>query len=344
MILLPQFWNGYRGTGEPYGLINLKLAREIGRQGEQEHPDPEVCGFNPCAEQGLAPYETCCLAEIHLPNIETKEELLEVAQFLYRINKHSLRLDCHHKETEEIVHKNMRMGIGITGYCMSTEEQKSWLPECYGLLRAFDKGYSRQMGWPESIKLTTVKPSGTLSLLSGVTSGGHPGYSQYYIRRIRIAANSPLIEVIKSHGYKTEFQKKFDGTDDHETIVCEFPCKLPDHTIFSSDIDAIGQLEIVKRLQKDWSDNSVSVTIYYKKEELDSIKEYLNENYNESFKTLSFLLHSEHGFLQAPLEEITREQYEEASAKVSPISFVSFQEGDIEGSQLSCESGACPIK
>ena len=120
--LLPeQFWEGYNGNGEPYGLINLKLSREIGRTGDTNYPDPDVAGYNPCAEQSLAPFETCCLAEIHLPNIESQEELIEVAIYLYRINKHSLALPCHAKETEDIVHKNMRMGIGITGYCMATE-------------------------------------------------------------------------------------------------------------------------------------------------------------------------------------------------------------------------------
>ena len=72
ITLLPeQFWEGYNGNGEPYGLINLKLSREIGRTGDTSYPDPDVAGYNPCAEQSLAPFETCCLAEIHLPNIES---------------------------------------------------------------------------------------------------------------------------------------------------------------------------------------------------------------------------------------------------------------------------------
>ena len=89
IALLPeQFWDGYNGNGEPYGLINLKLAQTVGRAGDSRYPDPDVQGFNPCAEQSLAPFETCCLAEIHLPNIESQEELDEVAHYLYRICKH----------------------------------------------------------------------------------------------------------------------------------------------------------------------------------------------------------------------------------------------------------------
>jgi ribonucleoside-triphosphate reductase len=342
--LPPQFWEGYLGTGEPYGLINLKLAQSCGRLGETEYPDPEVLGFNPCAEQSLAPFETCCLAEIHLPNIESEEELKEVATYLYRINKHSLSIKCHHPETEDIVHKNMRMGIGVTGYLMSTKKQKSWLSKTYEYLREYDKKYSKKNGFPESVKLTTVKPSGTLSLLSGVTPGAHPGFSQYFIRRIRMASNIPLVEVCKKNGYHVEYVKNFDGTEDRGTVVASFPCKFPAHTTVAADVTAINQLETIKKLQKEWSDNSVSVTIYYRKEELEDIKKWLSENYNEGLKTVSFLLHSDHGFDQAPYEEITREEYLKLSKNVKPIVNVEVDEDSIDGSQIGCESGVCPIK
>ena len=344
ITLLPeQFWEGYNGNGEPYGLINLKLSREIGRTGDTNYPDPDVAGYNPCAEQSLAPFETCCLAEIHLPNIKSQEELIEVAIYLYRINKHSLALPCHAKETEDIVHKNMRMGIGITGYCMATEEQQSWLEETYKELRDFDVNYSKEKGFPPSIKLTTVKPSGTLSLLSGVTPGAHPGYSHYHIRRIRMASDSALVQVCKQNGYKVEFQRNFDGSDDTNTVVVEFPCKFPENTVVSKDMKALEQLELVKKLQTEWSDNSVSVTIYYRKEELDGIKEWLNSNYNNNLKTVSFLLHSEHGFDQAPLEEIDRQKYEDMVKSVKPITNCEVNEEDIKGS-FECATGACPVK
>ena len=338
-----QFWQGYVGNGEPYGLINLRLAREIGRIGETQYPDPEVAGFNPCAEQSLAPYETCCLAEIHLPNIESKEEMIEVASYLYRVNKHSLALKCHHKDTEDIVHKNMRMGIGITGYCMATEEQKSWLPEVYKELREYDKKYSKEKGFPESIKLTTVKPSGTLSLLSGVTPGAHPGYSHYHIRRIRMASNIPLVEVCRKNGYYIEYQRNFDGSEDRNTVVVEFPCSFPERTVVADSVTAIDQLEIVKKLQTEWSDNAVSVTVYYRAEELDEIRDWLTENYNNNLKTVSFLLHSEHGFDQAPLEEITKERYLDIISKVTKVTSCEIEETDLKDS-FECESGSCPIK
>tara|TARA_S200002703_G_scaffold23811_1_gene20679 strand:- start:1452 stop:3344 length:1893 start_codon:yes stop_codon:yes gene_type:complete len=342
--LLPEFWEGYKGNGEPYGLINLKSSRLWGRTFETEYPDPNVMGYNPCAEQSLEDKETCCLAEVYLPNISTYSELRKVLTYLYRINKHSLNIHCSIKETENIVHKNMRMGIGVTGYLQATEEQRSWLPSAYDYLREYDDAYSRIHGFNRSIKLTTVKPSGTLSLLAGVTPGAHPGYSQYYIRRIRMASDSDLVRLCREKGYDVEFVRNFDGTEDHTTSVVSFPCSFPEGTKLADEMSAIDQLEVIKRLQQEWSDNSVSVTIYYRKSELDAIKKWLSENYNQ-VKSVSFLLHNDHGFDQAPMQEITKEEYDEMVAEVEPIVSMAnmslkFDDMDIE----DCDTGACPIR
>tara|TARA_R110000772_G_scaffold62137_5_gene139666 strand:- start:1817 stop:3727 length:1911 start_codon:yes stop_codon:yes gene_type:complete len=343
--LLPQeFWDTYQ-QGEPYGLINISLSKKVGRIGEYKYPDPRVEGFNPCAEQSLEDKETCCLAEVYLPNIKTYERFKQVITMLYRVNKHSLALKCHHPETQEVVNNNMRMGIGITGVMMASDEQLSWLDPGYTYLREYDKTYSKAMGFPVSIKLTTVKPSGTLSLLAGVTPGVHPSVAgQYYIRRITISSSSPLIEVCKSHGYHVEFKENFDGTLDRSSMIVEFPCKYPDGVPSFDDLTVFEQLETVKFMQKNWSDNSVSVTAYYTKEDLPALKEYIEENFAENFKTLSFLLQgSTSGFKQLPEEPISKEQYEYLSAKVKPIESVVINEEDFEDLG-ACGIGGCPIK
>ena len=335
------FWDGYEGKGEPYGLINLKLSRKMGRLGETQYPDPDVQGYNPCAEQSLAAYETCCLAEVWLPNVTSYEEFVDICTMLYRINKHSLALPCHLEETADIVHKNMRMGIGVTGVLQATEEQKSWLRPAYTQLREFDKQYSEKHGFPTSVKITTVKPSGTLSLLPGVTPGCHPAYAQYMIRRIRISADHDLVNVCREHGYPVEYQQNFDGSEDHSTVVVSFPFAYPEGTVLAKEMTAISQLETVKWLQEVWSDNSVSCTVYYRKEELPEIKKYLAKNYKNNHKSLSFLLHSDHGFKQAPYEEITKEAYDELVAKTRLITKI--DEANFDGGD-ECASGACPVK
>ena len=336
------FWQGYEGKGEPYGLINLKLSRKIGRLGETQYPDKGVMVYNPCAEQGLASNETCCLAEIFLPNITSKEELLDVTTLLYRVNKHSLALPCHQHATEKIVHENMRMGIGVTGIMECTEEQKSWLSDTYVALREYDNQYSDSHGFARSVKLTTCKPSGTLSLLPGVTPGIHPAYARFMIRRIRISADHPLVQTCREHGYVVNYQENFDGSQDRSTVVVEFPFRHSDVAVLANEVNAISQLESVKWLQSVWSDNSVSCTIYYKKEELPEIRKYLKKNYKTNHKSLSFLLHSEHGFKQAPLEEITKEQYEALVANTRIITEIASL--DIGLDDAECASGACPIR
>jgi ribonucleotide reductase, class II len=317
---------------------------------------PEISAFDAnglyvhnCAEQPLENKETCCLAEMFLPNISSFEELKKCAMYLYRICKHSLTLKCVNSEaTEAIVHKNMRIGIGVTGYLQASAEQKAWLAPCYEYLREFDAEYSAQHGFPRSIKLTTCKPSGTLSLLGGTTPGVHPAYSKYYIRRVRISSESPLIEVAKKHGYPVEYVRNFDGSNNMSTQIISFPAMVPDGTILASECTAIDQLEWVKKLQTDWSDNSVSVTVTFKPEELDGIKEWLRANYNNSVKSVSFLLHSGHGFQQAPYEPISKEVYEQMAAGVEPIEslhdicFVKEDESIIADAE--CQGGMCPLR
>jgi len=335
------FWDGYEGKGEPYGIVNLRLSRKVGRLEETQYPDPDIAGYNPCAEQSLAPFETCCLAEVFLPNVESKEEFLDILELLYRINKHSLLLPCHQRETEEIVHKNMRMGIGLTGIMQATPEQMSWLNEGYEYLREFDESYSASHNFNPSIKLTTVKPSGTLSLLPGVTPGVHPGFAQYMYRRITIASEHPLVQVCKDHGYPVEFKRNFDGTEDYGSVIVTFPFAYSDNAVLAKDMTALDQLKAIERMQREWSDNSVSCTVYYKKEEIPIIRRYLETHYRNTFKSLSFLLHSDHGFAQAPYQEIDKETYDELISRTQIINSTAnaeFESGD------ECGNGSCPIR
>ena len=237
------------------------------------------------------------------------------------------------------------MGIGITGYLQASQEKKNWLNNLYEFIREYDVNYSKKIGVSTSVKLTTIKPSGTLSLLAGVTSGAHPAIYQYFIRRIRISSsNTHLIELARSHKYKIEYQLNFDGTEDKNTMIIEFPCCYPEGTILAKDMSAIDQLNTIKELQTNWSDNSVSVTIYYRLNELDDIKEWLKNNYNNNIKTCSFLLHNDHGFKQAPFEEISKDVYDELMKKVIPIT--SGKILTLADNELSsdCIGGACPIR
>ena len=148
----------------------------------------------------------------------------------------------------------------------------------------------------------------------------------------------------KSKGYHVEYQRNFDGSDDKNTMIIEFPCCYPIGSKLAKDMSAIDQLETIKSLQNEWSDNSVSCTIYYRLNEIDDIKKWLKENYSTCVKTCSFLLHNDHGFQQAPFEEITKEKYEELKQKVVPIYNASILVDDSLDYSSECAGGVCPIR
>jgi ribonucleoside-diphosphate reductase alpha chain len=341
--IIPEFWKGYDGTGEPYGLLNRKLARTYGRLGEKS-PDPTIEGFNPCAEIALANGESCNLATIFLPNIKSLAEFLEVSRLLYMVQKQITRLSYPYEKTSSIVHKNARLGQSITGILQCTEVQVGWLKTAYEYLKALDKDYSREHGFPESIRLTTVQPSGTLSLLPGVTPGIHPAFAPFYTRRVRFSSVDPLVDACRKRGYKVVWDVGLDGREDHTRYVVEFPCKSPEGSILASSMTAIEQLEWVKKMQTVWADNAVSVTVYYRKEELSSIKEWLSSNYDNGIKSVSFLLHVDHNFPLPPYEEISEEEYNKSVAKLDFSTPIHQNATDLTIEMDDCATGACPIK
>ncbi len=339
--IIEEVWNGYLGNGEPYGLLNRKLARHQGRLGEKIN-DSKVVGTNPCSEIWLEDGENCNLSEIFLPRVESRAELYEISKLLYKTQKAITSLYFPYEKTRETSYRNRRLGLGITGWLQSSKEQLGWVDGCYKQLRKFDESWSKEIGVNKSIKLTTVKPSGTLSLLPFVTPGIHPGYSRYFTRRVRIGTHDPLVKTCKDLGYPVKFDRGIDGRENPLLSVVEFPCEYPEGTVLAEHLTAIEQLEWVVKAQSLWSDNAVSVTVYYKKDELAEIKEWLKTNYEKNIKSVSFLLHEDHGFELAPYEPLSEEEYNRIKSKVTPINRVD----DIGGEELEveCEGGACPIK
>jgi ribonucleotide reductase alpha subunit len=341
--IMPEFWKGYDGSGEPYGLLNRRLSRQYGRLGEKRL-DNTIEGFNPCAEIALADGESCNLATLFLPNIESLEQFKDISTLLYKVQKQITRMNYPYEKTTEIVRQNARLGQSITGILQASEDQISWLDEAYKHLREFDASYSKENGFPESVRITTVQPSGTLSLLPGITPGVHPAYARYYIRRVRFGAADPLVDACRKRGYKVQWDIGLDGREDHTRYVVEFPCKSPDNAVLAKDMTAIQQLEWVKKMQTEWADNAVSVTVYYRKEELSEIKDWLEKNYDKGIKSVSFLLHSDHNFPLPPYEEIQKEAYEKTLSKIDfSVPMYTPKIGDVIDMD-DCATGACPVK
>lgn len=339
--LHPEFWKSYE-HGEPFGIVNRTNIQTYGRMGEEKKDTGVV--VNPCAEISLENGEPCNLTECFLPNLDSVQEFKEAARLMFRWSKRITCEDYHNPTNDKVIKKNRRVGVGITG-CL--QAPKLFKPEIldlvYQTIQKENTAYSKALGVPESIRTTTVKPSGTVSLVGDVTPGIHPAYSRHYIRRVTIAANDPLVAILKAGGHHLEPKALLDGKLDHGSLIAEFPVKVSDETpCADEDFDTWKQLEILKTAQKYWSDNSVSVTVYYDNESLPKVKEWVAENLSE-IKTISFLLHTGHGFVQAPYEPISEERFNSIVAKLQPLNLEQLQVAeDLDLDE--CSGGSCPIK
>jgi ribonucleoside-triphosphate reductase len=337
--LHPLFWKTYE-AGEPFGIVNRNNMRTFGRMGERRK-DTAV-GVNPCAEATLEDGEPCNLQEIFLPNLSGEEEFIEAARLMHRYGKRVTLEQYHNEKNNEVVKRNRRIGTGITGCLQSDLFNPGSLDRAYAAIQEENRSYSAELGIAESIRTTVVKPSGTMSLLGDCTPGIHPAYSRYYIRRIRFSASDKLIPVLRAAGHPMEPVQKFDGSLDHGTLVVDFFRKTPDATPCADEgFDTWKQLDTVLMSQKHWADQSVSVTVYYKKDEIPRIKQWLSENL-KNLKTISFLCHADHGFKQAPLEAMSQDDFERRSSEILPISFDSIEAGEMVSDE--CAGGVCPIK
>lgn len=339
--LHPLFWKTYE-NGEPFGLINLNNIQKYGRMGELKKDT--ALGVNPCAEATLNDGEPCCLAEQALNNLENENEFIRSSVLWFRAAKRVTLENYHHQKSNDIVKKNRRVGIGITGCLESPLFNPKSLDKAYAAIQAEDESYSKELNVNKSIRTTVVKPSGTMSKVMDCNGyeGIHPAFSRYMIQRIRFASNDPVVEKLKNAGHNVEFSINFDGTKNTGTVVVDFYQKAPDgFPVADEDWDTWKQLDVIKMAQKHWADQSISATVYYKKEEIPQLKDWLRENF-QYLKTISFLCHSDHGFKQAPKEAITEEQFIKLSSKIKAIEEDEIEDGDLESQE--CRDGMCPVK
>jgi ribonucleotide reductase alpha subunit len=209
-----------------------------------------------------------------------------------------------------------------------------------------NKEYAKRLGINPSVAVTAVKPSGTVSQLVDASSGMHPRNSQYYIRRIRIAATDSLFKMMKDQGvqYHPEVGQSAESAI---TYVLEFPVKAPERSIFKNDQTALAQLEYWKMVKENFTEHNPSVTISVGDDEWIAVANWLYENW-DMIGGLSFLPRSNHVYRLAPYEEITKEKYEEMMRKFPEIDFskiVTYEREDqTQGSkELACVAGVCEI-
>jgi adenosylcobalamin-dependent ribonucleoside-triphosphate reductase len=332
--------NQSQKNGEP-GYIWLNNARTRGRFRDGERfDDINVAGFNPCVEQQLEDAELCCLVETFPAKHEDLEDYLKTLKIAYLYGKTITLSNTHWPETNAKMLKNRRIGLSQSGVVQAfnkhgRRQMYNWCDQAYEYVTQLDKEYSNWLCIPKSVRMTSIKPSGTVSLLNGSTPGIHFPEDEYYIRRIRFGSDSGLLGPLEEAGYKIEADEYTPNT-----MVVEFAVKEPYFTKGKKSVSMWEQLEIAAQYQYYWADNSVSVTITFKDEESYQIKDAL-EMYESRLKAVSFLKLTETGYKQAPYEAITKKEYEKMIAKVKPLNKLSEDPGGT-GTKF-CTNDTCTI-
>ena len=334
-------------NGEP-GFIWLDVAREYGRlKDAPDYKDSRIMGFNPCAEQPLESYELCTLVEVHLNRHESKEDFLKTLKFAYLYGKTVTLMPTHWQQTNGIMQRNRRIGTSLTGIASFADTSglpalREWMDEGYQKIRHYDHKYSEWLCVRESVRVTTVKPSGSVSLLSGATPGVHwgPG-GEFYLRAIRFGNTDPMMYLFKAAGYKIE-----DDVVSANTSVVYFPV-ASGHKRSEKQVSLFEKIGLAATAQKYWSDNGVSVTLSFDKEEETKFIAPALNMYEGQLKAVSFLPMGNKTYLQQPYTEITREEYNSYVGTIGKIDWSAIYDGkdnlDAE-SEKYCSTDACEIK
>jgi len=334
-------------NGEP-GFIWLDVAREYGRlKDAPDYKDSRIMGFNPCAEQPLESYELCTLVEVHLNRHESKEDFLKTLKFAYLYGKTVTLMPTHWQQTNGIMQRNRRIGTSLTGIASFADNSglpalREWMDEGYEKIRHYDHKYSEWLCVRESVRVTTVKPSGSVSLLSGATPGVHwgPG-GEFYLRAIRFGNTDPMMYLFKAAGYKIE-----DDVVSANTSVVYFPV-ASGHKRSEKQVSLFEKIGLAATAQKYWSDNGVSVTLSFDKEEETKFIAPALNMYEGQLKAVSFLPMGNKTYLQQPYTEITREEYNSYVGTIGKIDWSAIYDGienlEAEGEQY-CSTDACEIK
>lgn len=326
-------------NGEP-GFVFMDNIRDFSRLCDPaDFKDIKAKGTNPCGEQSLESYELCCLVETFPSRAESKEDYLRTLKFAYLLGKTATLVSTTWQDTNRVQKRNRRIGTSVSGvtnfiHQNSLETLRQWLTSGYSEIQSWDDIYSSWLCVPGSIKTTSVKPSGTVSLLAGVNPGCHFPEFDYYIRRVRVAKNSPLIPAIIDSGLRIE-----DDVVDSSSAVVEFPVHNEGRSL--KDVSIWEQVALATFLQKYWSDNQVSCTVTFKPEERNQIKPVL-DFYKYDLKSISFLPKIETGaYAQMPYEAITKEKYKELAAKVSPLNLIEMSQ-EAKGEKF-CNNDTCEV-
>ena len=286
-----------------------------------------------CGEICLEPFEVCNLAEVFptrcfVDGKFDEQRFYKALRFATFYSSTVTLLPTHWQKTNAIVARNRRIGVSLSGITdfldiIGFTELTRLLRAAYKVIRQENSKLAREAGIPESLRVTTIKPSGSISHLPGVSSGLHFPSFRYAIRRMRISDDSPLVPILKASNYKWEWDHYSKGT-----LVFEFPIDQS-KTRSAEEVSMWQQFNLLVALQREYADNMVSVTITYNKETEGPQLEHALAMNLPLVKSASVFPHSKKGaYVQMPYEGITEEEYKRRKAQLKPIDWSSFSGSD----------------
>jgi len=344
---LDKIVSGIALNGEP-GVLWMDVSKKYGRLADPENnKDWRIAGYNPCAEQSLESYECCTLVETYLNRHDSLEDFKRTLKFAYLYAKTVTLLPTHWEETNAIMQRNRRIGTSMSGVANFADIHglpvlREWMDQGYNVIKEYDNAYSEWLGVRESIKMTTVKPSGTVSILAGESPGVHwtPG-GKYFMRAIRFANSDPMLPLFLMANYRIEPAAESPAS----TSVVFFPIKSLASRA-EKDVTIFEKMALAATAQRYWSDNSVSVTVSFDPETEAKHVGTVLHMYDGQLKTVSFLPSGNFVYPQMPYTQITQEEYEKSQSELFPIDFAGVYAGmaaDAIG-EAYCTTDGCEIK
>lgn len=331
------------------GIFNRGgLEAQLPKRRWESIKDVKQMGMNPCGEIYLQSKQFCNLTSIVVRPKDTMESLkrkMHLATIVGTYQATLTKFEYLSKEWKENCDKEQLLGVSITGYYdnkIVRDDKNLQILREEGIKA--NKKYAKRFGVNESTAITCVKPHGNSGQLLGVGSGMHTWYSRYYIRRVRISANDPLLKLAQDQGVPVLPEVGY-STSNASTMVLEFPCKAPDEAMVNKDVTALEMLEEWRRLKVNFTEHNPSVTIYVGDEEWIAVANFVYKNW-DIVGGLSFLPRDNHVYQLAPYEEITKEEYERRMKLLKHIDFsklVLYEKEDqtVGAKELACVGGVC---
>ena len=346
----------YESKSGERGIFNRESAKVQAASNGRRDADHEF-GCNPCSEIILRPYQFCNLSEVVVratDNLETLENKVRLATILGTFQATLTDFKYIRKVWKDNTEEERLLGVSLTGIldnqlmsgksAMFGMNIKTTLQTLKDKAIETNEKMSKALGIPQAAAITCVKPSGTVSQLVDSASGIHARHNPYYIRTVRGDNKDPLTQFMIAQGIPAEP----DVMKPDSTTVFSFPMQSPAGAVCRTDMTAIEQLELWLMYQRHWCEHKPSVTISVKEEEWMDVGSWVYEHFDE-VSGISFLPFSEHTYQQAPYQDITSIEYDEAKIKMpekidwSLLSDFEKEDTTSGGRELACTAGVCEV-